>query len=42
MVLPHGKKPEDLLIKYSGWIKEKEAFIQSSLKSAKKKKLVSS
>ncbi|MFZ1320259.1 MAG: M48 family metallopeptidase [Ignavibacteria bacterium] len=39
MILPHGKKPEDLLIKYSGWIKEKELFIKRSLEAAKKKKL---
>ncbi|MDQ3193871.1 MAG: M48 family metallopeptidase [Bacteroidota bacterium] len=39
MILPPGKNPEHLLIKYSGWIKEKEKFIQKSLAESKKKKL---
>lgn len=39
VVLPHGKKADDLLIKYSGWIKEKESIIQKSLKASKNKKL---
>ncbi len=39
IVLPYGKQPDELINKYSGWINNKESFIEKSLLESKNKKL---
>ena len=39
LILPYGKEPKELLVKYSEWIKGKELFIKKALAESKKKKL---
>ncbi len=39
MILPHGKKPEELMDKYSGWIEDRKLFINGALAESTGKKL---